>query len=248
MAKFFIQNEDFKGEFAFIRGTDAHHLQNVLRKSKGDSLEIAALGQSYMAEIAALAPDEVKLRVGEALAEDKESALKVFLLLGISKGEKMDWIIEKATELGVYAIIPIMFSRCVVRLDAAAAAKKQERWQRLAEAASKQCRRSHIPQVFVPMHLEKALGQVQAMPVITLWEDEQQCGYKQALREINASSLALMIGAEGGISHEEIDLMRKQAGARTVSCGKRILRAETAAITALAMCMYELGDLGGGND
>lgn len=244
MAKFFVKSGDIEGDLAYIRGNDAHHMMNVLRMKTGDSVELGLLGKSCEAEIVSFAGDSVCLKIVRDLP-DNESDIRFHLLLGISKGEKMDWVIEKATELGVWTIIPVMLARCVVQLDEKSADKKRERWQRIAEAAAKQCRRSHIPEILQPCKLNKAiLNLPENTGIIALWENENEAAYKTALRNTQSKDIALVIGAEGGIEVAEIELLRKN-GAVTAGLGSRILRAETAAITALALASYELADLGG---
>ena len=246
MSRFFIKSEDFDGQKALINGNDAHHIINVLRLKKGDKVEIAVLGKSYEAIIELAENNCVSLKVGKEIITASETDEKVYLLVGVSKGEKMDWVIEKATELGVFAVIPVMLNRCVVRLDEKGAQNKQSRWQRIAEAAAKHCRRNIIPQIYKPCKLEEA---IQILPentsLIVLWENESEENYKDLLKGVKEINLALLTGAEGGIEFEEIEFLRSK-GALTASMGNRILRAETAAIVALALAEYETGDLGGG--
>ena len=243
MSRFFIPPQNINNRQAFIQGQDAHHLANVLRIKPGDVVEIGSMGRIYTAVVNVVMPGKIVLELQDELSKNMEPPLDVYLLLGLTKGDKMDLAIEKATELGVFAIVPVACRRSVVRLDAKQGAAKIERWQRVAETAAKQCRRAHIPQVLSLSTPEEAVALLpSSCRLLIPWEEEKSGSFKAALSG-NHESIALMIGPEGGLEVSETEVL-KSYGGMTVTMGPRILRAETAAIAALSIVMYACGDMG----
>ncbi|HML49156.1 MAG TPA: RsmE family RNA methyltransferase, partial [Clostridia bacterium] len=177
----------------------------------------------------------VVARLGEELPS-VEPKTRVTLYQGVAKGEKMDWIVQKAVELGVFRVQPVCFSRCVAQSQ-----HKAERWQRIALEASKQCGRGRIPEINEPIALDLALLKNHDQCVVP-WEEERSAALSDALRP-DQSDLGLVIGPEGGLDPSEMDMLSK-TGAISITLGPRILRTETAAIAALAMVLYAMGDMG----
>lgn len=243
MHRFFIPQ--LYAEEMTITGVDAKHISKVLRMQNGDKLQIVSNdGVTALAEIMAVTGETVTVRCLEKLSESHEPELKITLAQGLAKGEKMDFIIQKAVELGVHAIVPVAMEHSVVRLDGAKAAKKVERWQKIAEAAAKQSKRDIIPQVQPLQSMAEMLQNNNLANKIIAYECEDRLGLKTALRTFaQLDELLLIIGPEGGISEAELEQARK-AGAAAVSLGKRILRAETAGLVAMSAIFYETGDLG----
>ncbi len=243
MHRFFI--EQLFNEEMTITGTDAKHIGKVLRMQAGDKLQIVSDdGISALAEIKNISENAVSVRILEKLAKSHEPAVKITLAQGLAKGEKMDFIIQKAVELGVYSVVPVAMEHSVVRLDGAKADKKVERWQKIAEAAAKQSKRDIIPQVQKVQSVKEMLANNNCAQKIIAYECEDQTSLKKALRAAQGlSELLLIIGPEGGISPSELELAR-EAGAVPVSLGRRILRAETAGLVAMSAVFYETGDLG----
>ena len=200
-----------------------------------------------MAEISASDSERVSVRCLEKLAESHEPRVKLVLAQGLAKGEKMDFIIQKAVEMGAYSVIPVAMEHSVVRLDGGKAAKKVERWQKIAESAAKQSKRDLIPQVQPVQSMAEMLTSCDCETKIIAYECEDRLSLKAALQAAGAAGgiheLLLIIGPEGGISEGELELAR-QAGAVPVSLGRRILRAETAGLVAISAIFYETGDLG----
>ena len=232
----------------YIEGVDARHISKVLRMQPGDKLQIVSDdGVSAMAEITAIASERVSVRCLEKLAESHEPRVRLVLAQGLAKGEKMDFIIQKAVEMGAYSVIPVAMEHSVVRLDGAKAAKKVERWQKIAESAAKQSKRDIIPQVQPVQSMAEMLANCDCTTKIIAYECEDRLSLKAALKAAEAAGgikeLLLIIGPEGGISEGELELAR-QAGAVPVSLGRRILRAETAGLVAISAIFYETGDLG----
>ena len=243
MHRFFIPQ--LYNEEMSITGVDAKHIGKVLRMQPGDKLQIVSDdGVSALAEVTAISETTVTVRCLEVLAESHEPAVKITLAQGLAKGEKMDFIIQKAVELGAYSIVPVAMEHSVVRLDGAKADKKVERWQKIAEAAAKQSKRDIIPQVQAVQSVSQMLVNNNCKAKIIAYECEDRMGLKTALREAGQlDDLLLIIGPEGGISEGELTKAR-EAGAVPVSLGRRILRAETAGLVAMSAIFYETGDLG----
>ena len=246
MHRFFVPQ--LFAEEMYIEGVDARHISKVLRMQPGDKLQIVSDdGVSAMAEITAIASERVSVHCLEKLAESHEPRVRLVLAQGLAKGEKMDFIIQKAVEMGAYSVIPVAMEHSVVRLDGAKAAKKVERWQKIAESAAKQSKRDIIPQVQQVQSMAEMLANCDCETKIIAYECEDRLSLKATLKAAEAAGgikeLLLIIGPEGGISEGELEMAR-QAGAVPVSLGRRILRAETAGLVAISAIFYETGDLG----
>ena len=246
MHRFFVPQ--LYNEEMYIEGVDARHISKVLRMQPGDKLQIVSDdGVSAMAEITAIASERVSVRCLEKLAESHEPRVRLVLAQGLAKGGNRDFIIQKAVEMGSYSVIPVSMEHSVVRLDGAKAAKKVERWQKIAESAAKQSKRDLIPKVQPVQSMAEMLASGDYETKIIAYECEDRLSLKAALKAAEAAGgikeLLLIIGPEGGISEGELELAR-QAGAVPVSLGRRILRAETAGLVAISAIFYETGDLG----
>lgn len=246
MHRFFIPQP--YAEQMEIEGVDARHIGLVLRMQPGGKIQIVSDdGVSAVAEIEKIDGDKVTVRCLEKLGESHEPRVKLTLAQGLAKGEKMDFIVQKAVELGASAIVPVAMEHSVVRLDGAKAAKKTERWQKIAEAAAKQSKRDIIPQVQPVKTMAQMLADNDCATKIIAYECEDRLSMKKALQAAEAEGrieeLLLIIGPEGGISEYELE-QAKAAGAAAVSLGRRILRAETAGLVAMSAIFYETGDLG----
>jgi 16S rRNA (uracil1498-N3)-methyltransferase len=222
---------------ASLTGAQAEHLARVLRAQAGMQSDIVANGRVYRAQIASVSTDEVEFTLLEEI--ESESALPVTLLLAVFKFDRMEWAIEKATELGVAKIVPILARRTEKHL-AQAAEKRVERWRRLAQEAAKQSRRSDLPIVEEPIALLARLQQATGAQHILLAEDESNTTLRQRIAsalestESDLPEFELAIGPEGGWTPDELGLFTKHQW-QSASLGPRILRAETAAIAALAI-------------
>lgn len=245
MHRFFISQ--LYSEEMYIEGVDARHISKVLRMQPREKLQIVSDdGVSAVAEIASIDRERVYVRCLEKLAESHEPQVKLVLAQGLTKGEKMDFIVQKAVEMGAYSVVPVAMEHSVVRLEGAKAAKKVERWQKIAESAAKQSKRDIIPQVQPVQSMAQMLADNNFQTKIIAYECEDKISLKAALQAAEAGGiqkLLLIIGPEGGISEHELELA-KAAGAVPVSLGRRILRAETAGLVAISAIFYETGDLG----
>ena len=180
----------------------------------------------------------------EILRETHEPDVRISLLQGLAKGEKMELIIQKAVEIGVVEIFPLAMDHSVVVLDRSKAGKKTERWQKIAEAAAKQSKRDVIPAVHEVMKLSQVLQEEKWDLLVIAYESENRISLKEVLQtHKNAKSIGVIIGPEGGLSNEEVKAAQ-EAGGIAVSLGRRILRTETAGLVAAAAILYETDNLG----
>lgn len=234
-----------------IAGGDAHHLLYAMRAKAGDEVVLVDdAGQVGRMELTGFTADTVTMRLIERLAADTESPLTLVLAQCLPKGDKLELIVQKAVELGAASIQPLASRNCVVRYDAKKAAAKEQRWQKIAGEAAKQCGRTRLPDVRPVRPLADWLRERQAREDAALlfcYENESQQPLKAVLRALPAAvrEITLLIGPEGGFTLPEADAIA-WAGGVSVTLGPRILRVETAAIAALAAVQYERGDLGSG--
>ena len=243
MHRFFIP-KPYKQEMQ-ITGRDAHHIMDVLRMGTGDQLQVVADdGISFLGEIAAVSSNTVAVSAKEILRETHEPDVRISLLQGLAKGEKMDLIIQKAVEIGVADIFPVAMTHSVVVLEPSKAEKKVERWQKIAEAAAKQSKRDSIPAVHEVMALGQVLQKEKWDLLLVAYESENRVSLKEALQaHKEAKTVGVVIGPEGGLSTEEVEDAQKQGGI-AVSLGRRILRTETAGLVAATAILYETDNLG----
>lgn len=248
MHKFFVPKQNIVDSSAIIDGEDVKHIYKVLRLKVGEKVSINNCeGKEYIGEITLIDKKVVNINLLEESSINNESPIQVFLFQGMPKSSKMDLIVQKNTELGVKVITPIITERVVVKTELSEF-KKVDRWNRIALEACKQCKRSLIPQINVPIEFEQLLEEIVHMDLVVVpYENEEGYGIKKLVKDIdkkNIVKVAIIIGPEGGFEESEI-LKLTEVGARIVTLGPRILRTETAGFTCLSLIMYELGDLGG---
>ena len=228
--------DEVSGNRAALTGSHAEHLARVLRARIGQEFDIATGSNIRRGRITSIDNDRVEFELGEHIPA--VAVPNITLALSIFKFDRMEWAIEKCTELGVEQIIPVIAARTEAHLIVAAV-KRTERWQRIARQAAEQSRRSSPPQIFEPMRLKNAVS-LPASKRIVLAESEQQMMLKDVLQSDDASDdLILAIGPEGGWTDAEVSLFR-DGGWTSASLGVSILRAETAAIAAVAIVISEL--------
>ena len=248
MRRFFVKQIHGNEEAVLITGKELHHLRDVLRLKKGDEVIVFdGKGPEFAGKIEDIGKNEARIITAKQLHLSKESAFEIILCQGLAKGEKMELIIQKATELGVSRIVPFIATRVVPKLKNEQIAKKTQRWQHIAIEASKQCGRGIIPVIEAPATLTEVLSRwsmnkenyVKLIP----WEGEKEHTLKDILKGNKTSGCVALIGPEGGFSEAEVNQAKKM-GFMPVSLGPRILRAETAAISMVTIIQYELGDMG----
>ena len=239
MHRFYADESSARDGLVRLGEEDAHHAARVLRMKPGDAAEVFMHGKRFSAEIASMEGDVTLRLLGEL--PSTEARLRITLYQGLPKADKMELIIQKAVELGAERIVPVAMSRCVVQLNAKDGAKKQERWQKIAREACKQSGRCLTPTVDAPVSFRQLTERLKAHDgAIVPWEDARGYSLTAFHREHpEITSLAVVIGPEGGMSPEEVAAMQA-AGCRSVTLGPRILRTETAGLCALSalMCLY----------
>lgn len=246
----FFADESARAENSFrIGGKDYNHICNVLRMQIGDAFLVSCDGVSNLCRLERIESDTVVAEIVEEGYQSTELPVQLYLFQGLPKGDKMELIIQKTVELGVAGIIPVEMSRCVMKLEEKKKKARVERWQSIAESAAKQSKRSVIPEVFGVMTYKQAMEKIAEMDLFLVpYENERgMAATREALSRIKAPmSVGILIGPEGGFDEKEVALAR-DAGAVIISLGKRILRAETAAVTAVAMGMLHVEMLAEGD-
>jgi 16S rRNA (uracil1498-N3)-methyltransferase len=231
------------GQPVAIEGTAANHITRVLRLRAGDAITLFnGNGAEFAASIGEFRKDSVLVEVQEERAADRESPLSITLAQGISRGERMDWIIQKATELGAARIVPLAAERSVVRLDSKQAEKKVQHWRGIAIAACEQCGRNRVPAVTLPTDLFEFVGSASSSDALRLLLSPASA---VSMDEVSADAarITVLIGPEGGLTETEQEVAMR-SGFRAVRMGPRVLRTETAAVAALTILQHRFGDLG----
>lgn len=242
MFNFFVDENNKQGNCYIITDADYNHIKNVLRMAEGEKLLVSVGGKSDLCEIERFEPDAVTVKILAENYNDTELKTKIYLFQGLPKSDKMELIIQKSVELGVAGIIPVEMSRSVVKLDGKKKVSKQSRWQSIAESAAKQSKRNTIPKVYDVVNYKQALDMASEFDMLIVPYEckEGMVATKNAINQLKTcKSVGILIGPEGGFEPKEIELAERNGG-KIISLGKRILRTETAAITAVGMCMLAL--------
>ena len=241
MPRFFINYTPAAGDAVTIEGGDARHIAGALRMTAGERLTLCdGKGTDYDCVITAVERERVTLQVDAATPTTAEPTLAVTLYMGLPKGDKMELIIQKAVELGVTAIVPVAMSRCIVKLDGKDAAKKQTRWQKIADEAAGQSGRGILPAVETPISWKQALSRFESENTLLCYED----GGEPIGRLVTPADTAvsLVVGPEGGFDPAEVEAVTA-VGGRIATLGPRILRCETAPLAAIAVLMEKSGNM-----
>lgn len=231
-----------------LSAADLHHLRDVLRLCAGDEIVLAEPGgRQLRVRLTSLSPEAATAEQLGELPASREP--RVVLFQGLPKGPKTDEIVQRAVEVGVEAIQPVVCERTVVRLEGAKAEDRATRWRRIAAEAAKQSQRSFVPRVATPQPLHDAEGDLRSVDVLLVaWEESDGApGIGEALDSAEVTSesrVGLVVGPEGGLTAEEVAWLASLGGV-TVSLGDTILRTETAGVVGAALVAYELGGLGG---
>jgi len=245
MQKFFVEENQIENNKIYIKGPDVKHILNVLRLEKNEKIQLCnkETFENYITIIEEIQKERIVTNIIEKLQTSVESNVEIHLYQGLPKADKMELIIQKTTELGIYKITPIDMVRCVVKLDEKDAKKKIERWQKIAEAAAKQSKRDIIPKIENKLKLKEVIDKIKDYDAfIVAYEEEIEKTLKQVLRNLKTNNnykIAILVGPEGGIDAKEIEIL-KENGAIIVTLGKRILRTETAPIAMVSNILYEL--------
>lgn len=244
MHQFFVDSSQILDKKVIITGSDVNHIKNVLRLQPGEEIAVknGVDGKEYRCGIEEFTQESVICTLRFIREEGVELPSKIYLFQGLPKADKMELIIQKSVELGVFEVIPLAVKRCVVKLDEKKAAAKVNRWQGIAEAAAKQCRRGIIPAVREPMSMKEAVAYARRMDVKLIpYELAGDMTYTKKIIEAirPGESVAVFIGPEGGFEQSEVE-EALAAEIMPVTLGKRILRTETAGLTVLSWLMYHL--------
>ncbi len=246
MRRFFTDPENIvDGKVRIIE--DASHISKVLRMEIGEEIVVFdGSGNDYIARLDSISPKECIASIVSSKVSDTEPDIKVYIFQGIPKSGKMETIIQKCVELGVYKIIPVEMQRCVVKLDNKGKADKTKRWNKVSVEASKQCGRSVIPEIIEPVNYKTALLMLKEldlafMPYEVLGHEGRR-GLKELLGEFKGKSIGVIIGPEGGFSDSEAE-EAKENNIYQIGLGKRILRTETVASSLIPIIMYEKDEI-----
>ena len=251
MRKFFVNSNQINNNKIEIMDEDVNHIKNVLRLEIGENIKICDSDkiENYVCEIEEISNKMVVCRILEKVANKAEGNVELHIFQGLPKADKMELIIQKGTELGVSEFIPVSFKRSIVKLSGKDETKKIDRWQKIAEVASKQSGRDIIPKVRNILTIKDLCNEVKNYDLFLLaYELEENNYIKSELSKIKDENknykIAVVIGPEGGIEESEAEIL-KEAGAKIISLGKRILRTETVALQVSSIIMYELERSGG---
>ena len=251
MSYWFIIPSQRYGQQVTLQGSDAHHLARVQRARQGDEIIVSdGQGTAYRVRLQNVSPQEVGGEIVATIPQSRTEAVEITLYQGICKGERMAWLIQKTTELGVAQLVPLLTERTVVRLNSSQASSKRRRWQTIAREAAQQSRRPTIPEIAAPVPLSQARENLALQDLVLLLHPAATSrSFRATLRSHEVSRqentsppprVALCIGPEGGFTDPEIDALAS-VGAIPVHLGPSILRTETAGIVAVALVRYEYG-------
>ena len=245
MQRYFICSDKLVDDQAVITGADVHHIMDVMRKSVGDQLTLCTCDKrSYLVEIITLDKLKVIVKVVKRKKEDVELPVLVTISQGITKKDKFEWVLQKATECGAYAFIPVAMKRSVANIDAGNAEKKVKRWQKITLEAARQSHRQLVPNVKRPLDLKDLIAHSGEYDMCLFAYEAHGDGSKSALADAIARfkpemRVLVLIGPEGGLDEVEVEMLIK-AGFRAVGLGPRILRTETAPIYIMSAISYAM--------
>ena len=245
MRKFFVKENQINDKKIEIIDEDVNHIKNVLRLVIGEKIKICDSDNkiNYICEISEISKQNVICNILEVAKNEAEGNVKLYIYQGLPKADKMELIIQKGTELGVTEFIPVAMKRSIVKLEGKDETKKNERWQKIAEVAAKQCGRDFIPEVKHVQKINDIIENIKKYDLIMVAYELEEVNYikaeLKALPKKEDYKIAIVIGPEGGLEQEEVEKL-KEAGAKVISLGKRILRTETVAMQVASIIMYEL--------
>ena len=243
MRRFFLEGIDRSTKTAELTGEEFVHLKKVLRLGVGDEASIFnGLGLELTGRIESVGARSAVISIEGVCEGTKESPLELTLLQGLLKGDKPEFIVQKATELGLTEVCFFTTDRTVPRVDGEGAEKKLGRWKKAAIEAAKQCGRTTLPKITLAPSLKAAVEGAQAGLKLLFWEKKDATGLKDIFTGKAPASVALLVGPEGGLSDDDV-LIAGKAGFIKAGMGPRVLRAETAAIAAAALAQHAFGDL-----
>lgn len=245
MPKFFVKQNQINNDQINIIEDDVNHIRNVLRMKKDDTFQVCnqETGENFIARINLIEKNNINCKIIEKMDESTESNVQITLFQGLPKFDKMEFIIQKNTEIGVCKIVPVIMDRTIVKLDEKDKTRKLERFNKIAEIAAKQSMRDRIPEVTPFIKSKEISNFIDDYDIIIVaYENEHTHMLKQTLKKITVKEnykIGIVIGPEGGISEKEIEMF-EELNFKLVSLGKRILRTETAGLVLASNIIYEL--------
>ena len=238
-----MKNEQVQRDKICLLGEDVNHIKNVLRYKVGDDIQVCDESEMrYFTKIESMTNHEIWLKILDLSFDSTEPNIKITLYQALPKSDKMDFIIQKCTELGVIDFVPVITDRVIVKIDEKNGTKKVERWSKIAEEAAKQSGRQVIPHVENITKLENIVENLSKYDIVIVpYECEKDCTLKNILKstDVNIQNIAVIIGPEGGFSEKDIERLENSGKVSKVSLGRRILRTETAGIATVSMMLYE---------
>ncbi len=242
MTRFFVSSDEIKNDFIVLTGENAVHAK-VLRLKNGEQVMVCdGQGTECICTVSDVAPGQISLVVSGVQKSTAEPAVKVSIYVAFPKADKLEHIIQKATELGAYEIVAFPSARCISRPDEKSIQKKKERWQKIAASASEQSGRGHIPEIVILRSFPEAISRaIQADKAILFYENERAATLRMALESGEYHTVSILTGPEGGLETAEVE-KASQAGMEICTLGKRVLRCETAPLCALSAIMYHTGE------
>jgi len=242
MVRFFVSPEEFVGETLTLTGENAQHARVLRLKLQEQVLVCDGEGSECLCSVEEITSGTVELAVLTRMASKSEAQVQVSVYVAFPKADKLEHVIQKATELGAYEIVAFPSARCISRPDDKSLKKKLERWQKIAASAAEQSGRGRIPSVLTLPSYRAALERAAKADLPMLfYENEQATTLKMALHSVEYQTVSLLTGPEGGLEESEVE-QAKEAGLRVCTLGKRILRCETAPLCALSAVMYDAGE------
>ncbi len=242
MTRFFVEPEELLPEFLVLTGENAQHAKVLRLKNGEDVLICDGQGRECLCTVSDVSPGQISLVVKKRQESETEASVKVSVYMAFPKADKLEHVIQKATELGAYEIVAFPSARCISRPDDKSLKKKLERWQKIAASAAEQSGRGRIPQVLAVGSYQEALARAaQADKAILFYENERATTLRMALEAGQYRTVSLLTGPEGGLEEREVS-QAQSAGLEICTLGKRILRCETAPLCALSAVMYASGE------
>lgn len=243
MQRYFISPSQIDSSQIRLTGEEVHHIKNVMRSHPGDSFICCdGLGTDYLVKIQEISAKEILCQIVDTTPSQGEPRTKVTIAQSLPKGDKLEWILQKGTEIGAVRFLPFTSERTVVKIDARKAEKKRERWERIVKEAAEQAHRGTIPEVTPPLSWQELLKQVELAETAWIAYEKGGDSLAQSLAQSAADEILLIIGPEGGFTQAEVE-QAQTAGATPITLGPRILRTETAPLTALSCILFARQDI-----
>ncbi|HHW66696.1 MAG: rRNA (uracil1498-N3)-methyltransferase [Epulopiscium sp.] len=245
MPRFFVNPEQIQADNIVIYGDDVKHISKVLRLKSGDKITICnRQGTDYECIIKSIGKENINAEILSYHLSETEPNVKITLFQALTKSDKMDLIIQKAVEVGIHKIVPVITERTVIKIeDEKRQSTKLTRWQKISESAAKQSQRGIVPEVTPIVTLKEAIHTTEKMDLkVIAYEKETHNHLRNILRDFDGETVGIFIGPEGGFDESEIDIAREH-GIIPITLGKRILRTETAGLFLGSIMMYEMGEV-----